>query len=252
MMKVFSDSHVGKRRKNNEDSFSILQLTDKLYIFMVADGVGGEKKGEVASELTIYHIEEYFKNNFYEVLASLDEETKIIQSIEDAIHYSNNIVRELSLQEEFYMMATTIVMALVYESEAFVANVGDSRCYLFGEKGLFQITKDHTFVQELIDKEVITSEEAKTHQEKSLITRAIGLEKDVEIDFYKHKLEEDDLLILCSDGLNSMLDDEEIEKVIKKHTTVEYIVSELIQKALDKGGLDNVTVLCAKNCEVRG
>lgn len=246
-MKVFSDSHVGKRRRNNEDSFRILQLTDKLYVFMVADGVGGEKKGEVASELTIHHIEEYFKNNFYEVLSSLDDEGKIIRLIKNAIHYSNNIVRELSLQEEFYMMATTIVMALVYESEAFVANVGDSRCYLFGEKGLFQITKDHTFVQELIDKELITLEEAKTHQEKSWITRAIGLEIDVEIDFYKHTLEKDDLLILCSDGLNSMLDDEEIEEIIKKHITVEYIVSELIQKALDKGGLDNVTVLCAKN-----
>lgn len=251
-MEVFSRSHVGKKRRNNEDSVSSLKLFDAVYVFMVADGVGGEKKGEVASERAIYHVEEYFKGHKDDLISSLEKEESIIDLIRSAISYSNNIVMELSSTEEFYMMATTIVMAFVYHDDLLIANVGDSRCYLYRSNKLRQITKDHTFVQELVDNKIITPAEAKTHREKNHITRAIGLDKELEIDIYKLTLQEKDIIMLCSDGLNSMLEDEEIEEIIQDDKAVQCIVDDLIQKALDKGGSDNVTVLCAKKCEVMG
>lgn len=253
-MNIFFNSHVGKKRRNNEDSVKSVQISDDMYLLLVADGVGGEKKGEVASERTVSHIEEFFLHHKEKLLGERKNTQKIQELICEAVLYANEVVFEMSHQDEFYMMASTVVLALIDSNTVYIANVGDSRCYLFraeAEKmNLKQITKDHTFVQELVDKNIITAEEARTHREKNRITRAIGLDSEIPIDLYELTWGKDDLLLLCSDGLNSMLEDDQIQSIIEDEIHVKDIVEKLIQKALDNGGLDNVTVLCAKNCEV--
>ncbi|MDO5095281.1 MAG: Stp1/IreP family PP2C-type Ser/Thr phosphatase [Peptostreptococcaceae bacterium] len=252
-MNIFFDSHVGKKRQNNEDNVKSILLGKQLYVLIVADGVGGEKKGEVASELAITHIEQYLSENMKDVNAAKGDKEKTIHLIKDAILRANYIIKELANSEEYYKMATTVVLAFIYKNQMLVANVGDSRCYLLkrkkGQCHLEQITKDNTFVQELMDKGLITPEEAKTSRDKNTITRAVGAEYDLDIDIYELTLEKSDVVMLCSDGLTDMLEHSEMEEIME-NVNIENMVENLIQKSLEKGGRDNITVLCAENCEV--
>lgn len=247
-MKIFFDSHVGKRRQNNEDNVKSVQLFEDGYLLIVADGVGGEKKGEVASELAVIHIENYLKEHIDELKTGLS--AQCIEQIKNAIFHANFIIREMASQEEYYKMATTVVLAFVYKNRVWVANVGDSRCYLYydenGKKVFKQITIDHTFVQELMDKGILTAEEASRSREKNTITRAVGAEYELDIDIFEFDLHKKDRLMLCSDGLSDMLSKEEIYRIIEKKDDVQNLVVSLIQKSLEKGGKDNITVLCAE------
>ncbi len=246
-MRIVSDSHVGKRRPNNEDSVKSIQIADKVHLLMVADGVGGEKKGEVASAQTIDLVEKYFAEHQAQFLEHLHDEEQTIRFFKEAIEHANQQVAKQAMTEEFYMMATTLVAALIIENKVVVANVGDSRCYRYEtkEKSLQLITKDHTYVQQLVDVGVISEQEARVHADKHQITRAIGLDTQLRIDHYILTLEKNDIVLLCSDGLNGMLEDAEIKMIIQKGKKLEKIVESLIHKALEKGGVDNITVLCA-------
>ena len=246
-MKIVSDSHVGKRRPNNEDSVKSIRLFENAYLLMVADGVGGKKRGEVASAQAIHFVERYFRERIEELMAVRKDPIRLQEYLNSAIFYANHRVAQQAQTEEFFMMATTLVAALIVGNQMYVANVGDSRCYIFQNHSgsLRLITKDHTFVQELVDGGVITENEARVHSEKNKITRAIGLDEELMIDTYPVTLEEKDIVILCSDGLNGMLEDLEIQAIIQKGEKLEKIVESLIHKALEKGGVDNITVLCA-------
>ncbi len=252
-MDIFFDSNVGKRRGNNEDSVKHIIFADDMNLFMIADGVGGEKKGEVASELSTSNVEKFFVENESRLISSLNDEKKVREFIEDAIISTNKIVFDKAIQKEFFRMASTLVLAFIHKDKAYIANVGDSRCYIYRTTPdrLSLITKDHTFVQELVEGGIINIDEARNHNEKHIITRAVGIEEDLRVDFFIDKLEKSDTLLLCSDGLTDMVDDYTIRKSIIQNSTSKETVESLIQTALEKGGIDNITVLCAKTGEVK-
>lgn len=253
-MKSYLSSHVGVVRKNNEDSGKIINLANGMAIFVVADGVGGYQKGEVASRLAIEYVQNSLEQNQEELLRIIDNEKQIITILENAVCYANDEIVDFSAKKGNSQMGTTIVVAINYKNKLYVANVGDSRLYIqSSENGqclLRQVTKDNSFVQEMVDIGYITQEEAKTHPRRNMITRAVGINHPLMVDFYVEELKKNDMVLLCSDGLTGMISDNEINEVLCKKITVEEKVEQLIEKAIDAGGHDNVTVLCVEIDEV--
>lgn len=242
-MRIYSDSDIGKRRKNNEDNVGVLHISDDIKLLLVADGVAGEEDGEIASEIAIESLKKYVELNFD--VEKINNENYFEDLIREALNFSNiNIVEKQN--ENLSKMSTTIVGAFVCNDTAKIFNIGDSRCYLYSNNNLEQITKDHTFVQTLVDANIITKEEARTHNVRNVVTRVLGISYNGEFDYFETKLNKDDVLILCSDGLNSMVKDEEIKNIIANNIANENkIVKNLINTALKNGGYDNITVLCA-------
>ncbi len=259
-MNAYADSHIGLVRTNNEDSSRIIELPKKMNLLIVADGMGGHNKGEVASGMAVECIKKYFDKNkdlIEDYLEATDNEKalgdRILQDMKEAINYANSEITKLSTTDEYKMMGTTVVIAAIYRGFLYVANVGDSRWYiLHGGKNasLEQITRDNSLVQQLVDLGEITHEEAETHPQRNIITRAVGIDSKVETDVYRVQVSMNDILMLCSDGLTSMVSDKEIEKILKDSTTIEAKTKKLICKALKNGGRDNITVICAEIDEV--
>lgn len=245
-MRVFFDTNKGLMRENNEDNL-IVEEFEKYCLFAVADGMGGHKAGEVASSIAINVIREYFleNNTKDEFMPPLF----IIQSTE----LSNNRIRsEAELNEEYFGMGTTVTMAVLdkMSNTVYIGNVGDSRAYLLRNNNIKQITTDHTYVHELLRDGHITIEEAKTHPKKNVITRALGSEDYVHADIFEMEFYENDVLLLCTDGLTTHVPDEKILEIINKYSTSES-VEKLIKSANDNGGTDNITIIIVDNI-IRG
>lgn len=238
-------SHIGKVRKNNED-YCKGEIIDTDFgaigIFALADGMGGHNKGEVASELAVDNIIEFLKEN---LLQSNDIKIDYIDDIiKQAYHSVNKIVYEKSTTSlEFEGMGTTLVTAITYKNNLYVANVGDSRCYLLNEDGLRKITIDHSVVEELVKANIITEEEAKTHPRRNHITRAIGTDEMVIVDIFKLEINEGNKILLASDGLTGFVDDNIIENIILKDEDVKDLAQKLINVANDISGKDNISVV---------
>ena len=238
-------SHIGKVRKNNED-YCKGEIIDtdfgSIGIFALADGMGGHNKGEVASELAVDNIIEFLKEN---LLQSNDIKIDYIDDIiKQAYHSVNKIVYEKSTTSlEFEGMGTTLVTAIKYKNNLYVANVGDSRCYLLNEDGLKKITIDHSVVEELVKANIITEEEAKTHPRRNHITRAIGTDEMVIVDIFKLEINEGNKILLASDGLTGFVDNNIIENIILKDEDVKDLAQELINVANDISGKDNISVV---------
>lgn len=238
-------SHIGKVRKNNED-YCKGEIIDtdfgSIGIFALADGMGGHNKGEVASELAVDNIIEFLKEN---LLQSNDIKIDYIDDIiKQAYHSVNKIVYEKSTTSlDFEGMGTTLVTAITYKNNLYVANVGDSRCYLLSEDVLRKITIDHSVVEELVKANIITEEEAKTHPRRNHITRAIGTDEMVIVDIFKLEINEDNKILLASDGLTGFVDDNIIENIILKDEDVKDLAQELINVANDISGKDNISVV---------
>lgn len=260
-MNIYMDSHIGRVRKNNEDSSKVVEISKNINLLIVADGMGGHKKGEIASSLAIEYICKYVQENktyiTNYIMASEKNESyraRVLEELKKAMSYANGIVAHLSSQEAYKMMGTTVVMAIIYKNMLFIANVGDSRCYHFSKskngKELCLVTKDNSLVQELLDLGEITMEEAEVHPQKNVITRAIGIDQGVKVDTYLRDLSKGDLILLCSDGLTGMVSDEEIEKILKGSSDIKSKGKSLIEEALNNGGRDNITIICAEIDEV--
>ena len=238
-------SHIGKVRKNNED-YCKGEIIDtdfgSIGIFALADGMGGHNKGEVASELAVDNIIEFLKEN---LLQSNDIKIDYIDDIiKQAYHSVNKIVYEKSTTSiEFEGMGTTLVTAITYKNNLYVANVGDSRCYLLNEDGLKKITIDHSVVEELVKANIITVEEAKTHPRRNHITRAIGTDEMVIVDIFKLEINEGNKILLASDGLTGFVDDDVIENIILKDEDVNDLAEKLINTVNDISGKDNISVV---------
>ncbi len=243
-MEVSGISHVGMIRDNNEDTIYFTE--DKIgqlnNLFIVADGMGGHSSGEVASS--------EFVNNYCKYLVGNDiinEDLKALLS--DALAFSNKNILELSIENPVYMgMGTTATVLTISNNYGFVAHVGDSRLYVLRNNELYQQTVDHTYVNELFLSGDITEEELRTHPNRNLITRAVGIGEEVKIDTFKFNIEEVSYILLCSDGLNSMLDDTKIKEIILNNIDkeVDYINNKLIESANDEGGNDNISVILIK------
>ena len=239
---VFAKSDIGKAREINQDYYYISQDTDVPRLYILADGMGGYKGGEIASKLATDSVKKYINSNFNENLVEKEEILKLIGS---AVEYANMVVYEKSKEiPELEGMGTTLEVCLIYNNKAYIGHVGDSRIYRIRNGVIRKLTKDHSYVQQLVEDKKITREEAKTHPKKNMLTKALGCTPYVEPDLRARNFEKGDIFIMCSDGLTNMTDDNMIcELIIQDITTA---ADKLIELANESGGYDNITVIIIK------
>lgn len=225
-------------RKQNQDAYRIEQLDRGALICVVCDGMGGAKSGNIASNLA----SEVFVEEIRRSWKTGMEQDQIDQMLRSAVKLANFTVYDQAVQfEEFEGMGTTLVAALIRGKTATVVNVGDSRCYAIDGEGISQVTKDHSLVQLMVDRGDLTPETAKTYPGKNLITRAIGTEPIVMCDLFHHELSKGDFLLLCSDGLSNMMDDQEILFEVVHGVNKKQCCKRLLNIAVGRGAPDNVT-----------
>ncbi|HJT08009.1 MAG TPA: protein phosphatase 2C domain-containing protein [Stellaceae bacterium] len=225
-------THVGKVRKVNEDSF--LRRPD-LGLWAVADGVGGASQGDRASRLVVEALGRVHQPaGAASFLADVCEQLKSVNS---------QLQHEAAAQGGERMSASTVVALLVFGQHFACAWAGDSRLYLMRDYRLHQISRDHSEVQELVDKGLLTAEQARTHPHANVVTRAVGAHDTLAIDMVQDRLRRDDIFLLCSDGLTKMLEDREIAGLLGGDRPIESSVDMLLDAALDRGATDNVTVV---------
>ena len=235
-MKAFALTDVGQRRKINQDCVyaSVEPVGNLPNLFIVADGMGGHKAGDFASRFAVNAVRESI---------GASQETNPIKLIRDAIELANRgILRESDEHEEMRGMGTTIVVTTIVDRYAYTANVGDSRLYLLGDT-LNQITKDHSLVEEMVRLGEITEAEARNHPDKNIITRAVGATSNVDIDFFDYKVRPGGIILMCSDGLSNMVEDEEIRRILRRTISIEEKARVLVETANENGGKDNIAVI---------
>ena len=225
-------------RKQNQDAYRIEQLDRKTLLCVVCDGMGGAKSGNIASTLAV----EVFVEEIRRTWTSNMDQEKTDQMLRSAVKLANFTVYDQAVQfEEFDGMGTTLVAALVQGKKVTVVNVGDSRCYGIDPDGIQQITKDHSLVQLMVDRGELTPEVAKNYPGKNFITRAIGTEPIVLCDIYHWTVNRGDFLLLCSDGLSNVMDDQEILFEVVHGVQKHHCCKRLLKIAKKRGAPDNVT-----------
>ncbi len=232
--KSFGKTHVGLKRKDNQDS---ILMDNELNLYAVADGMGGHKGGSVASKLAIEHLQKFMKKSFES--DNFQPEVSLLEAVKEA----NYQVYEKSQEDtDVAGMGTTLVVAMIWKNKAFFANVGDSRAYFFKDPHLWRITEDHSILNNQIKKGLIDQKKASLLVDTNIITRSIGFIPEVEVDIFQKNLQANDLFILCSDGLVEMVNDETICELSKNYTP-DALVDQLINRSLDAGGNDNISVI---------
>lgn len=241
-MIVSARSNIGLSRESNQDIF-YYSLEPGLPLFLVGDGMGGHLAGELASNLAKEEILRYFTKENKRPGSEREAKDLVKKSIESA----NTKVYLKSLESSDYKgMGTTITLAYKFEDRLIIGQVGDSRAYLIRKDKIKKITEDHSYVNQLIKMGSISESEARTHPKRNVITRAVGSSSILEVDIYSQKTKDEDIILLCTDGLTTMLRDNEILEVFKEFTDLDKSCDELINRANLQGGLDNITVLAAK------
>ncbi len=238
-MNIFGLTDVGVVRSVNQDSFAYGKVNDNLSWAVVCDGMGGMNGGDLASRTAVDTMKEIISKG---IIEGTDAETAE-KVFEAAINAANNSVYEEAKKDISLMgMGTTVVAAAVIGNELVLAHAGDSRAYVLSEDNIRQVTRDHSLVQEMVDSGEITEEEARIHPRRNVITRALGVDDIIEIDFSVLKLEENEAVLLCSDGLTNFLDDEEILWLFC-NTQPEELPKAMIDGANNNGGGDNITAV---------
>ena len=237
-------SDIGKLRQLNEDYYGCyFQENNNLSIFVLGDGMGGHNAGEVASKITVESILSSI-SEFANIKNKRITEKIIKELSQEAITKANDSVLNLARHNpDMEGMGTTVVMAILWGNKACIAHVGDSRAYMVSNKEITQLTQDHSYIEELIKKGSITREQAQTHPDRNMINRAIGVEEVVVVDTKIVKVEESDAIILCSDGLTNLINEEEILNIFLKGKSSEDICEELVKEANRRGGHDNITAI---------
>lgn len=235
-MKAFSITNIGMQRKVNQDYVYCRKesLGGLPNLFIVADGMGGHKAGDFASRCCVETI-----------VQSVEKDTlrSPVSILEHAIRRSNEAVLAQSQEnKELEGMGTTVVVATIVNNILHVGNIGDSRLYVIRDK-IKQITEDHSLVETMVRTGEIMPEDAKFHPNKNIITRALGTDKNVKADFFEVELEQEDIVLLCSDGLSNMVDDKEIQRVIQDSRDVKTASEALIELANKNGGADNIGIV---------
>jgi serine/threonine protein phosphatase PrpC len=248
-LEVINVSDVGCKRPHNEDSTA---SNEALGVLVLADGMGGYKAGEVASAIAVTGIYNDIKSGLknsklkgVDEASGLDKHSVLIKS---AVNRANSsIYNTAQTDEQCKGMGTTVVTAITYNDRISIAHVGDSRLYRVRGKDFTQITKDHSLVQELIDRGLFSPEEAEQNAPKNLVTRALGIDAKVEIDVIEDELAEGDIYLLCSDGLTDMVKDEEIHLTLSKYSAnLALAADKLVEIAKNYGGKDNISVILAR------
>ena len=236
MVKTFSITDIGKKRKLNQDYVYSCEtrIGNLPNVFIVADGMGGQNAGEYASKVAVDTMVEEIAH------CALQSPVRILRQ---AISRANTRLRELAAKDvHLFGMGTTVVASTVVGRHLLVANVGDSRLYIISDR-IRQITKDHSLVEEMVRMGGIDETTASHHAEKNLITRAVGADDEVNVDFFAVELEQQDKILMCSDGLTNMLEDEEIRMIVNGQRDVVEMAQKLVDAANDQGGRDNIAVI---------
>lgn len=245
-IEMASATHTGMVRAHNEDSIG----TDaSIGLAVLADGMGGYNAGEVASGIAVALITKETRDTVLRIPPNeIDAETgelmaqRILQTVIAKANAS--IYQAANSQPQYAGMGTTLVVALLCDNQATVAHIGDSRLYRLRDGALDQITRDHSLLQEQIDSGMISKEMARRSQNKNLVTRAVGIEPEVEADVNTFEVREGDMFLLCSDGLNDMVEDEDIHLTLSSlSANLSLAASQLVQMANDNGGRDNISVI---------
>ena len=244
-MKIYAKTDVGRVRSINQDCYDFCVVSENLAWAVVCDGMGGESFGEIASNIAKNTIKENFENFFTTNKKdyTIDGIKKII--VESVAKANENIFNK-SKEEDFSNMGTTIVIAVVLKKSLHIAHVGDSRAYVISANKIRQLTSDHSFVQEMVKSGKITPQEARTSLQKNIITRALGVESSVSVDYENFTLNDGDRVFLCTDGLTNYIDGDDFFDYFLKYSE-ESIPEVLVKGANDLGGSDNVTVLLISN-----
>lgn len=232
---------IGRKRSSNQDSICLYPQKN---LFVVADGMGGHNGGDIASQMSVKLLPEFIESN-----AQLTNEELLKESIN---HVNQSIFEHGQSNEKLKGMGTTITGLMFNGGQILIANVGDSRIYMIHKKKLFQMTRDHSLIQEKINLGMYTRDEANLDPQKNVILRTVGFEPNIEIDIYNYKVSKNDIFLLCSDGLHGMVSDEDILYIVNREipnaqnaTTqdLERTVKLLINQANENGGKDNVSVI---------
>lgn len=238
-MKIYAMTDVGRRREVNQD---YVYATDTPIgpfpnLLVVADGMGGHKAGDFASKFTVEMVKEELLKR------KKDKPDKILKEIIDIAN--RKLINEASRDVKLEGMGTTLVAATVIDNTLYFANVGDSRLYLIHDS-IKQLSKDHSLVEEMVRLGGIKVEDAKNHPDKNIITRAMGVKADVEADFYEFRMKRGDIILMCTDGLSNMVEDEDMFGLVKGARDIVEAVHMLVDRANSNGGRDNIGVVMAE------
>ncbi len=236
MLKAWGMKDIGKCREINQDYIFVSEepIGNLPNLFLVADGMGGHKAGDLASEYTVAKVQE---------AVSKSMQTIPYQILKGAFQYANQKLLEKAGESDSYTgMGTTLVAATVKNDAVYVVNVGDSRLYKIGDK-IEQITEDHSLVEEMVRMGEISKEQARNHPDKNIITKAMGVSDTVEPDYFDTNLQKGECLLMCSDGLTNMVSDRQIKEIVELRTDLESCAKELIRAANQNGGRDNIAVV---------
>ena len=246
-MRVLAKSDIGKAREMNQDSFYVSDLEkDELKLYIVADGMGGYKGGEIASSLAVSSAKKYIESNFKK---TKKDREGILVLLKEAVEYANKIIYERAIKDpELHDMGTTLDICLIYNNKVFIGHIGDSRVYRIRKNIIRKLTTDHSYVEKLVKEGTITKEEAYNHPKKNMLMKALGCSLLVEPDVICKGFLKDDILLMCSDGLTNMLRDNEIYDLLLKNP--EKPVDALVKKANDLGGYDNITAIIIDNIDI--
>ena len=227
-MQVFAKTDVGKARENNQDFYYISNLGDVPEIFILADGMGGYNGGEIASRMAVESTSNYIKSNFSKMEEDINkkkslsndkniEKEEVMKLLKASIQYANMVVYEESKKNpELEGMGTTLDVSVIYNNKIYIGHIGDSRVYRIRNDVMRKLTKDHSYVQQLVEDGKITREEALHHPKKNMLTKALGCTPYIEPDLRARVINKNDIILMCSDGLTNMVAEEEIYNITKK------------------------------------
>lgn len=238
-MNAFGITDKGKVRSANQDAYRLSLSPDGEYVLAaLCDGMGGVHGGEIASAVAADSLMQYAED-----MLRREPKSDAAQVLREAAAYANLKVYDRAFRDESCRgMGTTLVAALVRPEDAAVVNIGDSRCYWLADAQLQQVTRDHSLVQSMVDRGLITEDEARSHPRKNVIMRAVGLERTIRSDIFRLDIRPGDALLLCSDGLSNLVDAGEMESLLLASSDDDAVCRELLRMALDRGAPDNVTL----------
>lgn len=238
-MEAFASTDVGRVREMNQDSYYISAPEDECKLFIVADGMGGYKGGEIASKLAVESAKNYINNNINSIKK---EKEQILNLIRSAMEYANMVVYEKSKEnEELSNMGTTMDICYINSNKVYIGHIGDSSVFRIRKEFMRKLTVDHSYVEQLVREGNITREEANNHPKKNMLTKALGCTAFVEPDVMVKGFIKDDILLMCTDGLTNMIKEDKIYNIIKDNP--KFAHKNLIKKANELGGYDNITAV---------
>lgn len=246
-MLIYSKTDIGKARDINQDFIYTSGDFENMNLCILADGMGGYNGGEIASKLATISAKDYIEEKFVNI--EKNEET-IKKLIQNAMEYANKIVFEKSKEnKELDQMGTTLEICLIFGNKVYIGHIGDSRIYRIRKNIIRRITTDHSYVETLIKDGTITREEAFYHPKKNMLIKALGCMEKIEPDITVKQFLEEDIILMCSDGLTNMIKEEEIYRIVKEDTIG--ASENLVNKANELGGYDNISVIIIENTNLK-